>query len=191
MKIIVLQNNYCPATKEDPKGYYFLADSAMINTGKPFYLPEKDMPVTVQLGIAVRISRLGKNISEKFASRYFSEYAPVLHFCLPELETSLKEKGLSEIAAKSFDKSLFVGDFKPISDFSKLTLSVDRERVSEFSLGKLVCPIENVINQVSRLNTLKMGDLILPGETPEVVLKSDTLLDVSDTRGSCFKVRVK
>lgn len=191
MKIIVLQNNYYPATKEDPKGYYFLADSAMINTGKPFYLPEKDKPVTVQLGIAVRISRLGKNISEKFASRYFSEYAPVLHFCLPELEARLKENGLSEIAAKSFDKSLFVGDFKPLSDFSQLTLSVDRETVSEFSLEKLVCPLENVINQVSRLNTLKMGDLILPGETPEVVLKSDTLLDVSDTRGSCFKVRVK
>ena len=184
MKVIIFGNinkNY----------WYVLADSAVTNTGKPFYLPEDLGRVTVSLGFSLRISRLGKHISEKFAPRYYSEAAPTLHFKLHDYEKNLINSGLPSDAARSFDKSLVVGDFQNLDFSSNIELFINNEKQLEFDLNKLPYSIESVITEVSKINTLKMGDIILPGLSSEIFVKEGDLLEVKKNGERLFHVKVK
>jgi len=53
-----------------------IPDSAIIKDGKPFFIPASATGWRYFCGVAVRVCRLGKNISEKFAPRYIDAYAP-------------------------------------------------------------------------------------------------------------------
>lgn len=191
MKVFVCVNNYSTEKSEKNFGWYFLADSAVSNTGKPFFLPEDSGMVSVSLAPAVRISRLGKFIAPKFASRYFSEWAPALHFYLPELENNLRLTGLPQDPAWNFDRSLFVYDFIPFRPEDNFTLLKNGEESGSFSLPDLLLPIEEVIARVSRLNTVKMGDILLPALGEGVSLKSEDLLEVMINGQKAFHVKVK
>ena len=45
-------------------------DSALLKSNKPFFIPDFSERVEYETEIIIRICRLGKNISERFASRY-------------------------------------------------------------------------------------------------------------------------
>ena len=49
----------------------FHPDSALVLQGRPLFMPEEGEGWQAQICLAVKISRLGKNISEKFAPRYY------------------------------------------------------------------------------------------------------------------------
>lgn len=197
MKVFVMVNNYGAGNNEGnsrvqgPLGWYLLADSAVTNTGKPFYLPENYGKVVVSVSIAVRISRLGKFISRKFAPRYYTEYAPVLHFRMPEYERKLKGEGLPGDAARNFDKSLFAGDLLPLGEEQPVELYVNGEKSAEFSRAFLNNSLERVVEEVSQMNTLKMGDLILPALSGEIELHRGDFLELKQTGKGLFSVRVK
>ena len=191
MKIIVTVNNYGKDAVSRYKSWYILADSTMTNTGKPFYIPDFIGEISVSLGVAIRITRLGKHIDTKFASRYFSEYAPALHFWSPELEKKLKTKNLPADASRNFDRSLFVGDFKQITDFKPLDLFKNGECITDFNIHRLLLPIEKVIEDFSVINTLKMGDIILPGLSEGVRIGEGDVLEVSSDGNKEFHVKIK
>lgn len=191
MKIIVFNNNYNSEPCGHSNGWYLVADSAMTNTGKPFYLPENLGDTEVALSMAIKISRLGKNIDSKFSSRYYSELAPALHFRLPDYETELKSKGLATDASHSFDKSLFIGDFVPMDSIVELELRLNGDKVSLFDRNCLNMPLEDVIHKVSRLNTLKIGDIILPGLGDWVKIKEGDFLEVINKEERSFHVKIK
>ncbi|MCH5227346.1 MAG: fumarylacetoacetate hydrolase family protein [Muribaculaceae bacterium] len=191
MKVIVVPDNYGDKGERELTGWYFIADSAVTNTGKPFYLPEDKGRVSVSLSTAVRFNRLGKGISPKFASRYYTEHAPALHFRLTDYAAQLKENGLPEDPARSFDRSLFVGEFTPIKGEDKFTLHVNGREVSEYILSELHTGIDQLISEVSKMNTIKMGDLLLPGLSQETEIKEGDLLEVRLNGEKAFQVRVK
>lgn len=191
MKVFAFENNYKELSNNPNIGWFLIADSAVTNTGKPFYLPENVGRTMVSLTIAIRISRLGKCIEPKFSTRYYSEYAPALHFMLPDYGNQLRAEGFSMDAAHNFDKSLFVGDFKPLEEISNLELKINDNTETEFCIDSLVYPLENLISVVSRMNTLKMGDLLLPGLSRKIELKEGDLLEVVTGEEKAFQVRVK
>lgn len=191
MKTFVIANNYSPVKTPFNLGWYFLTDSAISNTGKPFYLPENLGKTSVHLGLAIRFSRLGKGILPEFASRYYSEYAPVLHFTLPEYADRLKENGLPEDAARSFDRSLIVGEFKEKNSFEILTLKMNGESKSIFDIEKLNLNVDDIIFSVSRMNTIKIGDLIIPGLNGNFEIKEGDFLEVFQGEERSFYVKVK
>ena len=168
MKIFVIVNNYPPCALHSHQGWYLLADSAMTNTGKPFFIPENIGEVTSSMGLAVKISRLGKHVESKFAHRYYSEWAPVVHFTFKTFAERLSRDGLPLDASRSFDRSLFVGDFKPMEELKDFQLFKDGSLIHNFSLDKSVYPIDEVIRYVSDINTLKIGDLVIPALTTPV-----------------------
>ena len=45
-------------------------DSCLLNNRKPFFLPEQGAGIRMTPCIVLRVSRLGKHIAPKFASRY-------------------------------------------------------------------------------------------------------------------------
>ena len=172
-------------------GWYLIADSAVSNTGKPFYLPEGRGRVTVALGPALRVSRLGKSIAGKFAHRYYSEFAPAVHFRLPDYRAALQKAGRSADASVNFDRSLFVGEFHPASELKELLLFRNGEKVSEWRDGPLKKNPEEVLSEISLMNTLKMGDLVLPGITEGVEIKEGDRLDVWVNGVLSFQVKMK
>lgn len=191
MKVFVMANNYAPSGEGRDRGWFLLADSAVINTGKPFYLPDSVGKTIARFGIALKISRLGKSVSNKFAKRYFSEYAPVINFNLPDYEKELKAKDLPADPARNFDKALVVGDFRPIEQFKPLTMQVNGTQKGEFITENLILPFEEIICVVSRYNTLKMGDIVVAGLTGETELNEGDLIELMESGGRLFHVRVK
>ena len=188
---MVMVNNYNPIRNPYFPGWYLLADSAVTNTGKPFYLPDFAGKTEVSLTCAVRISRLGKSIEPKFASRYYSEYAPALHFTLPEYSDRLKENDLPQDPSRSFDRSLFVGDFINITDLASFKLKINGEEKGEFNFGNLHRTIEDSLSDVTHLNTLKIGDLLVPGLSGFFEIKEGDFLEVVKGEERLFYVKVR
>lgn len=169
-------------------------DSSIVKNGNPVYIPDFDTSFSGRFFLAVKISRLGKNVAERFASRYYSEAAPAIAVYADNLLLSLRAKGLPWTIATAFDKSLVLGNFKPyteLSDKGTLLFEESVNRRIELSLPS-AHDIAMAVNEVSRYNSLKMGDLILiPIATEPVELKIDTLLTVSDLEGALLKMPVK
>lgn len=193
MKAIAITNNLrIPGSEPEGKqGWFFIADSGVSNTGKPFYLPEGVGKTVAAVGIAVRISRLGKSVQPKFASRYFREIAPAIYFHLPELEEKLLREGLPGDAARSFDRCLMIGEYREYSPEATVELIINGEHKTGISGAMLVKPIEECIAMVSRLNTLKMGDVVLPGMSRGIELKEEDVIEVKGTGMTGFRVKVK
>lgn len=191
MKIFIVGNNQPDLSEEEIFNWYLLADSAVTNTGKPFYVPDGYGDVSAAIGIAVRINRLGKSVAEKFARRYYSEMAPVLNFKLKDLETELKVKGLSPDPSRNFDRALFVGDFRPFDEEETFTLTKNGEKVAVFEFGSLKRPVGRILEEISKLNTLKMGDLVVPSLKGDIKVSEGDLLEIFSNEGEAFAVRVK
>lgn len=195
MKIFVVENNYSGSqdlkASNEEAGWFLIADSAMTNTGKPFYLPENLGRVTVSLSRVSRIDRLGKNISVKFASRYYNALAPALLFSLPDYARQLRERNLPEDAARSFDRALFVGDFADKSAEMRLELRKNGETVCSYDDLQLLKPVDTLIPALSRLNTLKMGDVIVPGLSGKIEIEEGDFLEVMKGDERMFHVKVK
>ena len=191
MKAFVIVNNYGPENAAKEPGWYFIADSAVTNTGKPFYLPENLGEAAVSLAPAIRISRLGKYVAPKFAHRYWSEMAPAVHFYFPEYERKLLEGGLPADTARNFDRSLFVGDFQPFEETTVIEFWKNGEKVSVFSFDSLHKNINDMISRISVMNTIKMGDLLLPGLAQPLTVEIGDRLDVKIGNKEAFTIKVK
>lgn len=198
MKVIVFPRNYKESgqLEEDEKGkdslnWYLLADSALTNTGKPFYMPQDMGKVTVSLSVAIRINRLGKSIAGKFASRYFSESAPVLNFQFSELKEKLQKRGLDITPAINFDRCLFIGEFRRLEDQQEIYLVKNGAQKLEWDRTKLLLREEELIENISRLNTLKMGDIILPGLSGNIEVGLEDKFVVKRGVEEEFYVKVK
>ncbi|MCB0458312.1 MAG: fumarylacetoacetate hydrolase family protein, partial [Flavobacteriaceae bacterium] len=119
--------------------------------------------------IVVRINRLGKNISEKFAHRYYDEIGVGIDFTARDIQQKCKEKGLPWEKAKAFDHSAPVGEkFIPISQIEDLNnlefhLEKNGEIVQKGNTKDMIFTIDQLVAYVSKYVTLKIGDLIFTG----------------------------
>jgi 2-keto-4-pentenoate hydratase/2-oxohepta-3-ene-1,7-dioic acid hydratase in catechol pathway len=59
----------------------------------------------------VKINRVGKNIEERFAHKYYSEIGVGIDFTASDLQSELKSKGLPWELAKAFNGSAPVSEF--------------------------------------------------------------------------------
>lgn len=179
MKIICVGRNYPLHVKElknlpGEEPVIFMKPETALLTGKqPFFLPKFSREVHYETELVLKINKVGKNIAEKFAHRYFDEIGIGIDFTARDLQQELKTKGLPWELAKAFDGSAPVGRFldkknldsaKGISFHMKQNGQVKQQGNSQdmqFSFNR-------IISFVSAFITLKKGDLIFTG-TPEGV----------------------
>lgn len=171
--------------------WFFIPDSALTNAGKPFFIPEFADVFETVLAPAVRLNRLGKSISSKFASRYYAEIAPAIHFRAPDLYESLYQRGASPDAARSFDRSLIAGDFFHFDNDIDSVFSLVRNGsiISSISITDILNAMPSFLEAVSAANTVKMGDIFIPlfsegvriniGDVIDVLLNEVRLLSVA------------
>ena len=179
MKIICVGRNYAAHAKElnnpVPKEpvIFLKPDTALLAKSMPFFYPSFSTDVHYEAELVVKIDRVGKSISQKFAHKYYSEFSVGIDFTARDLQATYREKGLPWERAKAFDGSAPVGQFinkKELVDQSNLNFSL-RINGLERQAGNtsdMLFSIDSIIQYVSQFFTLKIGDLIFTG-TPEGV----------------------
>lgn len=143
-------------------------DSALLRENKPFFIPDFSKQVEYEVELVVRINRLGKNISEKFASRYYEEVALGVDFTARDLQQRQRALGAPWEIAKAFDNSAVISDFIPLSTLANaegisFSLSKNGVEVQRGNTQDMLFSVNQIIAYVSRFFTLKIGDLIYTG----------------------------
>ena len=182
MKIIAIGMNYANHNKELhhtlllPEPVIFMKpDSALLKDGKPFFIPDFSSDMQYETEVVVRINRLGKNIAERFAHRYYDEATVGIDFTARDLQADLRQKGLPWEISKGFDQSAVIGSFIPfkeVGDIQSLDfhLEIDGLTVQTGNTADMLFSVDQIIAYISRFYTLKTGDIIFTG-TPAGVGK--------------------
>src|SRR5690554_5591831 len=99
MKIIGVAWNYKEHNQEMGKKdlptepvFFMKPDSAILKNNKPFFLPDFSNEIHYETEIVIKINRLGKNISEKFAHKYYDEVAVGIDFTARDLQREQMNK---------------------------------------------------------------------------------------------------
>ena len=101
MKIIKFRNTDNPEKLEID----VIPDSAIQKSGKPFFVPDFASRFQFSAAAAVHVCRLGKNIAQRFANRYYEEAGLCLVFEAKDLLDTLNANGKPIAMATSFDAS--------------------------------------------------------------------------------------
>ncbi len=140
-----------------------------------FFIPDFSSEIHYETEIIVRINRLGKNISERFANRYYDEVGIGIDFTARDLQRKQRETGNPWEISKAFDNSAAISEFFPVTKFGDINqlnfhLDINGKTVQQGNTQQQLFKIDNIIAYVSRFFTLKIGDIIFTG-TPQGVGK--------------------
>jgi len=148
-------------------------DSSLLKKNKPFFLPDFSSDIHYELEVVVKISKLGKSISPKFAPRYYDEITAGIDITARDIQARLSKSLLPWEISKGFDGSAPIGEFIPVStagDIRNLDfhLEINGRIVQQGNTSDMIFGVDELISYVSRFFTLKTGDLIFTG-TPSGV----------------------
>ncbi|GAB3031625.1 fumarylacetoacetate hydrolase family protein [Spirosoma pulveris] len=179
MKIICVGRNYAEHIKElnneqpeDPV-IFMKPETAIPLKHEPFFYPDFSNDVHYEVEILVKINRVGKNIDQKFAHKYYDEIGIGVDFTARDLQSKLKAKGLPWELAKGFNGSAPISGFVPKTDFPNLQnlnfrLDVNGETRQQGNTSLMLFNIDYLISFVSRYFLLQQGDILFTG-TPKGV----------------------
>ena len=184
MKIIAVGMNYAGHNKEMQHSLvlsepviFMKPDSALLKNGKPFFIPDFSSEIHYETEVVVKINKLGKNIYEQFAHRYYDEITVGIDFTARDLQQALRQNRLSWELCKGFDGAATVGCFIPLMEAGSIQnldfhLDIDGRTVQKGNTSGMLFSVDRIIAYISRFVTLKTGDLIYTG-TPEGVGRVD------------------
>ena len=179
MKIFAIGRNYVEHIKElnnerpDDPVIFTKPDTALVRNNQPFYYPEFSSDIHYEVELVLRICKMGKNIHEKFAHKYFDAIGLGIDFTARDLQSKAKEKGLPWALAKGFDGSAPVSEFLPIDYFQDInninfSLKIDGEVKQQGNSSLMLFTYNKIISYISKFVTLRSSDLIFTG-TPKGV----------------------
>jgi 2-keto-4-pentenoate hydratase/2-oxohepta-3-ene-1,7-dioic acid hydratase in catechol pathway len=179
MKIICVGRNYAEHIKElnneqpDDPVIFLKPETAIPIKNEPFFYPDFSSDVHYEVEILVKINRVGKNIDEKFAHKYYDEIGIGVDFTARDVQSKLKAKGLPWELAKGFNGSAPISGFVPKTDFANLQdinfrLDVNGETKQLGNTSLMLFKIDYLVSFVSRYFLLQQGDILFTG-TPKGV----------------------
>ena len=174
MKIICIGRNYLDHAREmnsplpEVPLFFMKPDTALIRNNNPFFYPDFSSDIHYELEVVLKITRLGKNISEKFAHRYYSEIGLGVDITARDLQKKCIEKGLPWEMAKSFDNSAAISNFIPKKELDDIyCLSFELEKngvvVQKGNTKDLIFSFDKLVSYVSKYITFRTGDLMFTG----------------------------
>lgn len=189
MKIICIGRNYQDHINElknsipDKPLFFLKPDTALLPKRTPFYIPDFTKDLHYECELVVRICKVGKNISEKFAHTYYDEIGIGIDFTARDLQEECKQKSQPWEIAKAFDNSAPVSEkFIHKSELNLSNIKFElKKNGSVVQLGnsnQMIFSIDKIISYVSQFITFKIGDLIFTGTPAGVgqVKIGDTLV---------------
>jgi 2-keto-4-pentenoate hydratase/2-oxohepta-3-ene-1,7-dioic acid hydratase in catechol pathway len=177
MKIICIGRNYAQHVKEldnpfPEKPLFFVKpDTALLRTNL-FYIPQFSDNIHYEVEFVVKICKVGKSISSKFANRYYEEVSIGLDLTARDLQDECKRKSHPWEIAKAFDYSAPIGQWQSKDSLKSedFYLLKNGKVVQSGNPNQMIFDVDTIITYVSKFMTLKKGDLIYTG-TPSGVGK--------------------
>jgi len=176
MKIFGVGMNYLQHNKEldgtlykpEEPVIFTKADSALLNQGKPFFVPDWTKQVDYEAEVVVRICRLGKGIPVRFAHRYYDAATVGIDFTARDWQREARQKGLPWTVCKGFDGSAAIGEWvgkEELGDLQDLHFRLDKDgqTVQQGHTADMLYTIDELIAYLSRFFTLRTGDLVYTG----------------------------
>lgn len=176
MKIFAIGMNYIQHNKEldgalykpDEPVIFTKTDSALLKGGKPFFIPDFMGQIDYEAEMVVRICRLGKSISRRFAHRYYDAVTVGIDFTAREMQEKARSEGNPWDICKGFDGSAVIGGWIDVAEFRDIQsvhfrLDINGKTVQEGFTGDMLFKIDEIIEYISRFCTLKTGDLLYTG----------------------------
>jgi len=184
MKIFNVINNsfYCPVLKfHQETAFYLKPETALFKNKTPFYFPDFSNDIRCNLGILIRISKLGKNISLKFAHQYYTEFTLCINLFAYDLVKDCIENHVPWDKAVSFDSSTIFGSFRQVKEItekaqSSFSMTINKLHVVSQENASIPYLTDNAIANLSEFYTLKIGDYIIIE-----LLNYNSSLHISDT----------
>ena len=144
------------------------ADSAVLKDHKPFFIPDHMGRIDYETEIVVRISKLGKNISERFAHRYYDAVTVGIDFTARELQKKLRSEDKPWDLCKGFDGSAALGEWVSLDKFRDIQalhfhLDINGNTVQEGCTSDMLYRVDQLIAYISQYFTLKTGDILYTG----------------------------
>lgn len=179
MKIICIGWNYAEHNKElnnpvpEAPVFFMKPDTALLRNNAPFFLPDFSNEVHHEIEVVLKINRIGKNIAEKFAHRYYDEIGLGVDFTARDIQRECKKNGQPWEIAKAFDHSAPISRFIPKTHFLhmqdiRFRLDMNDKTVQQGNTADMIFNCDRIIAYVSQFVTLKIGDLIFTGTPPGV-----------------------
>ncbi len=176
MKIFGIGMNYIQHNKELDGALYKTeapvlftkADSSLLKSGNPFFVPDFMGRIDYEAELVIRICRLGKNIPQRFAHRYYDAVTVGIDFTARDVQQQLREKGLPWDLSKSFDGAAAIGEWVGKDKFLdvqalRFHLDINGQTVQEGCTADMVFGIDEIVAYISQYFTLKTGDVIFTG----------------------------
>lgn len=179
MKLICIGRNYfkhaIEMNEEVPEKpiFFMKPETSLFNAENPFFYPDFSKKIEFECELVIKIDRVGKNIKEKFAHKYYSEIGLGIDFTARDLQTKCKKNSHPWEISKSFDNSApiskeFINKEKLNLDNISFQLNKNGKIVQKGNSSEMIFKIDSLISYISKFITLKKGDLIFTG-TPEGV----------------------
>ena len=147
-------------------------DSSLLVNRKPFFIPDWSSDVRVTPCVVLRVSRLGKNIAPRFASRYYDSVAPGVNICAADYVS----KG-DPIRGWAFDYSIVVGTFRDVAQQPNPDTLLN---------------YDEALARVSEIMTIRQGDMIFIDENVDNrPLVSEEVIRVCDGEEELLYCKVK
>lgn len=174
MKIICIGRNYVKHIEElnserpDEPVIFLKPDTSILRKNRSFFIPDFSNDLHHEVELVLKIDKVGKSISRKFASRYYSSVGLGIDFTARDLQNKLKDKGLPWEKSKAFDFSAAIStDFIPLDELNtnniRFRLDINGETRQTGDSSHMIFPFDELIEHISKFFTLKTGDLIYTG----------------------------
>lgn len=176
MKIFAIGMNYALHNKEmqgtlsktDEPVIFLKADSSLLKGGRPFFIPDHLGRIEYETEVVVRICKLGKNVPERFAPRYYDAMTVGIDFTARELQKKMMEQGYPWDLSKGFDGAACIGEWMSKEKFRDMQsirfhLDINGQTVQEGFTGDMLYKVDEIIAYISRFYTLKTGDILYTG----------------------------
>ena len=171
----------------------------MLVNRKPLFVPERIHALACLPCWVLRVSRLGKCIAPRFASRYYDAVALGADFFGADVLAEAKREGKPWTEAIAFEGSLAIGEWDEVeSRKSKVESSWRLEREGE-SVGQMTWDAEglqqlfdNALSRASELMTIRQGDLIYVARKQEPwLLQTEDILRCSQGEKETLYCKIK
>ena len=174
MKIFCIGRNYVAHAKElgneipEEPVVFMKPKSALLQPHTPFYYPEFTNELHYECELVLRISKNGKYIQDKFASKYYDAVTTGIDFTARDIQTELKKKGLPWEKAKSWDNSAAIGKWIPLTSIKNkkdinFCLYKNKELVQQGNSSLMINDFDSIVAYISNYFSVNIGDLVFTG----------------------------
>ena len=172
MKLINIINNY---TREgEAPRFYLKADTALLRNNDAFYIPDRLGVIVAEPQIVLRISRLAKCVSERFATRCYDTIMGGVVFTAEERLGALRREGMPWDEAVGFDHSsaLSLDTLSRDAALQGAIFYVNGQESARINFADMRFAADSVVSHLSEAMTLRIGDLIFLGSPAKIKVKA-------------------